>query len=299
MSQKPFVKKPQGKKALELGTAKPARASSSSEPVRPPPTVIEIKKASPRVASSPPPEPTIVVEKKAAVHAPAPTRKPTSGSLARAAPPSWPRSSVSPRHEGRVLIHKAVSHVTPRSKPEPKPATRATKAPEASSFADQATRTLFDALLKEIGAPGSLLDHPQGRSFALAPDHGDGAVHSNYGLQVPLESGHTARHVANLVVELEGGRILYVDILDTRESLERAKALGFDALHFKNSTKKYHGCLVLVRGKLGGAPQGQLEAIGHGYQYVFGIDEENVSLGIKFAACSSELLKWIRRNAGA
>ena len=206
-----------------------------------------------------------------------------------------------PESKPELVIHKAESHMTPI--PTPRAAQPAAKlAPPVvprSELAATATTALLLSLFKEAGVEGTLLDHPTGQSFTLSKKFGDGAVHSNHAIFVPLTDGRSVRHEANLVAELEDGRILFVDVLDGHESLERAKALGFDALHLRNGPKKVFGCLVFVRPTLGALQQGQVEAIGHGYHYVFGIDEHDVPLGIKFAACQSEILKWIRRRTAA
>lgn len=154
---------------------------------------------------------------------------------------------------------------------------------------------LLHGLYKEVGVPGSLLDHPTGHSFTLQSRYGEGAVHTHHGFLVPLGDGYSVRHEANLVAELEDGRTIYVDILGSHESVERAKALGFDALRLKNSgRRKFHGALVYVRFRHAGMPQEQVEAIAEGYDYVFGISTDDTRLFLKYAALKSELVKWLR-----
>lgn len=167
---------------------------------------------------------------------------------------------------------------------------------QVGEAATAATQTVLNLLFKEFGRPGSLLDHPKGQSFALASDYGEGAVHSHHGIFVPLGQGRSVRHDANVVVELEGSRTLFVDILEGHDPMDRFKAHGFDALHLKNAKRSFHGCLVLVRTSTGGQLREVVEAVCHGYDYVFGVDEADVRLGIKFAALKSEILKWLRRE---
>jgi hypothetical protein len=154
-----------------------------------------------------------------------------------------------------------------------------------------ARRTLLEALFKALGQPGSLLDHPHGQSFTVRLDVGEGAVHTHRTLMVSLPKGGSVPHTADISVELEDGRAVYVDILDSNARLQDLKAHAFDAGLLKKQHKKPFAVLVLVRLPHPLHSQDLVEALAHEYDYVFGIDENNVVLETKFAACQSELLK--------
>lgn len=215
------------------------------------------------------------------------------------AKPSPRPSPASPKEKARTRAPAQAVEIR-TVPPTPSTEAKAIAAPPSpvGSSVVLATNALLDSLFKEAGASGSLLDHPTGKSFTLSTGFAEGAVHTNHGLQVPLSGGYRVRHEAQLAGELEDGRLVYVDILDGHDSPERAKAFGYDALHLKESPRRVHACLVFIRSKSATLTQGQVEAIAHGYDYVFGIDEENVPLGINYAACRTEILNWIRRKGG-
>lgn len=156
-----------------------------------------------------------------------------------------------------------------------------------------ARMTLLDALFKNLGQPGSLLEHPKGRSFNLSPEVGEGIVHSQYQVMAPMPTGGTVAHNADIVAELENGSFLYVDILDAHAKPGELKAAAFDAIHLKNRPKKPHAILVFVRLPRPTLEESQVETIGHPFDYIFGIDEAAVPLESKFAACLAEIKRRI------
>lgn len=184
----------------------------------------------------------------------------------------------------------------PAAQPHPHavpPAAGATAPKEAPT--SLARSTLFDALMKDVGQPGSVLQHPHGQSFTVRADLGEGAVHTRRTLMVPLPKGGSVPHTADIALELESGDAVYVDILDSNARLQDLKAHAFDAMLLKQNARGGHfAVLVLVRLPHPLHSQDLVEAIAHGYDYVFGVDETNVALANKFAACKSEILKRIK-----
>lgn len=161
-----------------------------------------------------------------------------------------------------------------------------------------ARATLLQSLFKDFGEEGTLLDHPHGQSFTLRSDVAEGAVHSNKTIRVPLPNGGSVSHTADIVVELDGDHTLYVDMLDSASKLSDAKAGAFDALQLKTAARKPFAALVFVRGIHANLAQETVEAVAHSYDYVFGVNEADVSLGAKFAAFRSELNRRIKSAVG-
>lgn len=219
-------------------------------------------------------------------HHPVPAEAATSRPHKPVSTPVVPQETTTSHSTGQRSVLKAT--------PPPEAATAAhPPVPSPDSIVAAARTTLLETLFKEVGENGSLLDHPLGQTFNIRSDAGEGAVHTNKNLMVPLGEGRSVSHPADLLIELEHGGTLFVDIVDAHGRLDDLKAKGFDAIHLKSALKKPFGILIFVRAKTGGVLQEQAEAIAHGYAYVFGIDEENVVLPPKFAACKSEILKWL------
>jgi hypothetical protein len=161
-----------------------------------------------------------------------------------------------------------------------------------------ARTTLLQSLFKDFGEAGTLLDHPHGQSFTLRGEVAEGAVHSNKALRVPLPNGGSVSHTADILVELDGGHTRYVDMLDAASKLNDAKAGAFDAQQLKTAAQKPFAALVFVRGLHANLAQETVEAVAHSYDYVFGVNETDVSLGAKFAAFRSELNRRIKAAVG-
>jgi hypothetical protein len=160
-----------------------------------------------------------------------------------------------------------------------------------------ARATLLDALYKDLGQAGSLVQTPQGEHFELDADRAEGSAHAPHGLRVPLPHGGSVPHQADLAVHLEDGRLVYVDILDTASRLQDFKAAAFDAQHLKAGPKKVFAALVLVRLDHATITQDLVESLAHSFDWVFGVDAANVSLGAKFAALRADLARKITGGA--
>jgi len=210
---------------------------------------------------------------------------------AKKTPPSKPVISKTGGVTTTTITHTHAPAPAPaQPHPHAVPPAPSVEAPKDAPVA-VARRTLLDALLKAIGQPGSLLQHPHGQSFTLRLDLGDGAAHTHRTFMVSLPKGGSVPHTADLSIELEDGRSVYVDILDSNARLQDMKAHAFDAGLLKRQARKPTAILVFVRLPHPLHSQDLVEALAHDYDYVFGIDEANVVLENKFAACLSEVLK--------
>lgn len=218
--------------------------------------------------------------------------------LRRAAPSKKP--STPPGFKATLSQHKPAAKPTAAAaQPHPHavPPAPSVAGPKEAPVA-VARATLLEALYKEVGQPGSLLQHPHGQSFVLRPDVREGAVHTHRTLMVPLPKNGSVPHTADVAVELEDGAAVFVDVLDSNARLEDLKADAFDATLLKTKSRAPHfSVLVYVRLPHPVHSQDLVEAVAHSYDYVFGIDETNVSLAVKFAACTSEIVRRIRSGA--
>ncbi len=179
----------------------------------------------------------------------------------------------------------------------PAPAAREGQAPAPRIAADgtvetSALATLVQGLYRDLARQGSTLDAPSGVSFAVRDEQGPGEVRIRHPLPVPLPGGHATAHRADIVVELEGGATLVLDILNSKAELSHAKALAFDALQLRGVPTCF-AVLVFVRVPGRGLTQEQVESIGHGYDHFFGIDEEHVQSELRYAALRSRILRWL------
>jgi hypothetical protein len=179
------------------------------------------------------------------------------------------------------------------ARPGPGITSEPTAAVLALRLAPVARATLLDALYKEIGEEGSLLDHPNGKSFTLKRDQFEGVLHSNHPLMVLMPNGGSVAHVADLVIDVEAGALVYVDVYDGQSTMKEVKAGAFDAFHLKARPRKHHAVCVFVRSPHSVLQQEQVEAVGHSYDYCFGVDDSNATLGLKFAACLAEIQRRI------
>jgi hypothetical protein len=160
-----------------------------------------------------------------------------------------------------------------------------------------ARAVLAEGLYKDIGAKGSKMQHPKGTTFHLNPKWGDGVVHTEHNVVVPLQAGHVAGHQADLVVQLDNHALLVLDIVASSVTAVEMKALAFDALQL-HQVERCFTVLVFVRTPGAGMPQEQAEALGHGYDLAFGIDEADVHSELKFASLRNRIQTWLAAASG-
>lgn len=160
-----------------------------------------------------------------------------------------------------------------------------------------ARAVLAESLYKDIGERGSKMQHPTGMTFHLNPKWADGVVHTQRNVVVPLQAGHVAAHLADLVVELDNRALLVLDLVASSVSPTEMKALAFDALQL-HQVERCFTVLVFVRAPGSGMPQEQAEALGHGYDFAFGIDEADVHSELKFASLRNRIQTWLAAASG-
>ncbi|MCA1812067.1 MAG: hypothetical protein LC623_08675 [Halobacteriales archaeon] len=160
-----------------------------------------------------------------------------------------------------------------------------------------ARAVLAEGLYKDLGAKGSKMQHPTGTTFHLNPTWADGVVHTQRNVVVPLQAGHAAAHQADLVLELDNRAMLVLDIVASSVTPTEMKALAFDALQL-HQMERCFTVLVFVRTPGTGMPQEQAEALGHGYDFAFGIDEADVHSELKFASLRNRIQTWLAAASG-
>jgi hypothetical protein len=160
-----------------------------------------------------------------------------------------------------------------------------------------ARAVLAEGLYKDVGAKGSKMQHPTGTTFQIHPKWADGVVHTQHNIVVPLQAGHVAGHQADLVVELDNRAQLVLDIVASSITPLEMKALAFDALQL-HQVERCFTVLVFVRTPGAGMPQEQAEALGHGYDLTFGIDEADVHSELKFASLRNRIQNWLAAASG-
>lgn len=160
-----------------------------------------------------------------------------------------------------------------------------------------ARAVLTEGLYKDVGEKGSKMQHPTGITFHLNPKWADGVVHTQHNVTVPLQNGHAASHLADLVVALDNRAVLVLDLVASSVTPVEMKALAFDALQLHQMDRCFT-VLVYVRTPGSGMPQQQAEALGHGYDVVFGIDEADVHSELKFASLRNRIQTWIAAASG-
>jgi hypothetical protein len=160
-----------------------------------------------------------------------------------------------------------------------------------------ARAVLAEGLYKDLGAKGSKMQHPTGTTFHLNPKWADGVVHTQKNIVVPLQAGHVAAHLADLVVELDNRALLVLDIVASSVSPLEMKALAYDALQL-HQVDRCFTVLVYVRTPGMGMPQEQAEALGHGYDLAFGIEEADVHSELKFASLRNRIQTWVAAASG-
>lgn len=161
-----------------------------------------------------------------------------------------------------------------------------------------ARTTLAEALFRQFGQPGSKMQHPRGGSFHIQERFSEGIVRTQHDLLLPLPAGHVAPHTADLVVELEPRGLLVVDIVPSHVQLVDLKARAYDAFQMSRIERCF-SVFVYVRCPGSGMAQGQAEAIAHGYDVHFGIDEEHVHSEAKFQAVRNRIVQWLEAASAA
>lgn len=152
-----------------------------------------------------------------------------------------------------------------------------------------ARTTILSMLYGELGEPGSMLDHPTGLSFRLRGTPGE--VFGRKSIPVPLPEGEATHHLADVVIET-GGRRLVLDVLTSHGGLNAAKAASYDALMLRGGGT--FGVLVFVRGPGLGLTQEQIEAVGHPYRHTFSLNDEHSREEGRYAALRARLVEWVR-----
>ncbi len=185
------------------------------------------------------------------------------------------------------------------------PSVRAATASAASTFsaplddaATSARRTLAQSLCRDLGQPGTLLESPKGLSVSLRAAVGAGEIRMPHPILIPLPEGQVLPHTADVLVELENGALLVLDFVTTGTPMGALKALAYDALQMRRIDRSF-AVLVIVRTSRPSVPQDQIEAIGHGFDHFFGIDEADTHSEAKFAALRSRITAWISAAGGA
>jgi hypothetical protein len=161
-----------------------------------------------------------------------------------------------------------------------------------------ARNVIAEALYRQFGAPGTKMQQPRGGSYEVQARFGSGIVRTQHELLLPLPAGHVAPHMADLVIELDPRGLLVLDILPSHVTLRDLKAHAYDALQLRRIDRCF-SVLVYVRCPGAGMSQGQAEAIAHGYDYHFGIDEEHVHSEAKFQVLRNRVTQWLEAASAA
>ncbi len=195
---------------------------------------------------------------------------------------------------------KAPRKLAGANQPSPAPASPHPSAPRGlvldGGSIPLARSVLSEALFRDCGAPGTKVQQPKGSHFAVHPKHGAGVVRTQHNLMLPLPEGHATSHAADLVIELENGAMLMLDIVPSSIAPADMKALAFDALQLRRLDLAF-SVLVFVRSPGSGMAQEQAQAIGHGYDVHFGVSEENLHSEQAFAALRSRIVQWLKAAA--
>lgn len=163
---------------------------------------------------------------------------------------------------------------------------------DAASPVSQARKTIFDMLFLEMGKIGSRLEAQRGENFVINLAPFNGTVYSLQNIPVKMPSGGTISHTAEIVIELENHRTLYVDIVESTARLEEIKSHAFDAMHLKKEKKDRYGILLFLKGPHGMLRE-QVEAICYSYDLFFGADANQVKDAAKFYALKAQILEWM------
>lgn len=155
-----------------------------------------------------------------------------------------------------------------------------------------ARSVLAEALFRDMGLQGTRVNEPKGSHFVVHPKLGAGLVRTIHNLVLPLPEGHATNHAADLVIELENGAILVLDIVSSTVTSNEMKALSFDALQLRRLDLAF-SVLVFIR-TTSGLPQDQAQAIGHGYDFHFGVPEDHLHSEQAFTALRSRITQWVK-----
>ncbi|MES2155497.1 MAG: hypothetical protein V4510_10215 [bacterium] len=212
--------------------------------------------------------------------------------LAGAPPMQVPGAPPLPAAKPRKLGNQAAA---PAAAPPsaPPPASRALGLTLDGGSIPLARSVLAEALFRDIGAPGTKVQQPKGSHFVVHPKIGAGVVRTQHNLMLPLPEGHATSHAADLVIELENGALLMLDIVPSSIGAADLKALAFDALQLRRLDLAF-SVLVFVRSPGNGMPQEQAAAIGHGYDFHFGVGEEQLHSAQSFAALRARIEQWLK-----
>ncbi len=159
-----------------------------------------------------------------------------------------------------------------------------------------ARSVLAEALMRDIGHAGTRVQQPKGMHFAVHPKLAPGVVRTQHNLVLPLPEGHATSHAADIVIELDNGALLMLDIVSSSIAPTEMKAMAYDALQLRRLDLAF-SVIVFVRTAGAGMPQEQAQAIGHGYDFHFGINEEQVHSEQSFAALRSRVSQWVKAAA--
>ena len=197
-----------------------------------------------------------------------------------------------PRHGRAIVPTKAESE-----RPQPSEQEEAPRPPRAviqdGEALPLARSVLADALYRDVGEPGSKMEHRGGTMFHLHPKFGHGAVRTRHTLMLPLPEGNVVPHTADLVIELENKAVLVLDCVASSIPVPEMKALGFDALQMRSLPRAF-SILLYVRVPGHGLDQALAEAIGHGFDYRFGIDEAHVHDPARMSALRARIHTWLQ-----
>lgn len=157
---------------------------------------------------------------------------------------------------------------------------------------------IADALYRDVGHPGTILQTPKGVAFSVRHDIGAGEVRTMHTVTVPLPEGHSTSHQSAIAIELENRAHLVLDIVPSTASLADLKAHAFDALQFRRNSRCFTA-LVFIRIPGPGLVQEQAERVAHGYDLFFGIEEEHARTEQRYAALRSRVGTWLSAAAKA
>ncbi|HLF17128.1 MAG TPA: hypothetical protein VI796_06845, partial [Candidatus Thermoplasmatota archaeon] len=196
-----------------------------------------------------------------------------------------------------VVVVPPNKAVAARTQAAPAPAGSFRPLGDPDSITAGARLAIAHALYRDLGAEGTVLESPKGTSFALRSGVGRGEVRTPHAVLVPLPEGHVTPHQADLVVELENGALLVLDVVTTGIRPEDLKGLAYDALQFRRLDRCF-AVLVVVRVPRSALSQDQVQALGHGYDHFFGVTEDDARSEMKYAALRSRVAAWISAAGG-
>ena len=141
---------------------------------------------------------------------------------------------------------------------------------------------------REAGVPGSLLEHPGGLTFELAPAWNGLTVSTALRIPLRLPRGATIAHDADVAAHRDGAPVALVDVLRDDATHDAVKALAFDAFHLKRRDPAPWALLILVRTSAPRIDRDVAESLADPYDQVFAIDHDDVGTPSKYAACRAD-----------